>query len=250
MSALAECLRAPQAVTAVAAALTLILFAESRWLPWSPFFLIFAVLAPALPLATGAYAFGDPVAPWRDHGGFIAALGLAMLVWEHGVAYWLYERVLLRARGRDGSVFHSPTAALAEAARAAREKARMGGKTFGAVQGCYTLLWAPLAEELFYWGYLYGGLRAAMPAGMAGLITSLFFAARHLAHFMPLREGFPLAAAAAVFVNTGVTAGLNGMLFEGAHSLYPLMALHFVSNLLFLFHRPPPAQSAAEGRAL
>lgn len=159
-----------------------------------------------------------------------------MLLWEHGIAYGLYERAILRASGRQGDPYWSPTAALDAVARAAAARKGLGPKGMTAAAVVYTLLWAPLAEELFYWGYLYGDLRAGLSAAGAGLVTSLFFGARHLCHFLYPAGPFPFAAAAALFVNTGVTAACNGLLYEKTRSLWPLIALHLASNLLSAFH--------------
>lgn len=79
---------------------------------------------------------------------------------------------------------------------------------------------APLAEEVFFRGFMYGGLRARLGVPAAVLITSVFFAALHLdiQFFLPI-------------LILGIFLAL---LYEMTGSLYPGMILHVGNNLIAL----------------
>ena len=226
-------LSSPWGSVAVAALLTVIICAESRWLPWSPYFLAYAVLAAAIPLAAGGWSWGNLPELWREHSGILVTAASAMLVWELGIATWLYEKFWLRLRGHAGDPRHCPSHALEHLTEEAGRRARLGPKTSEAIFGAYTLLWAPVAEELFYWGYLYVNLRAGWPFWAAALTTSAFFGIRHATHFLYLRGRFPWPAASWLVVSTGVTAFINSQLFERIGALLPLVLIHLAANILF-----------------
>lgn len=246
--ALVDFLSSPWGSVAVAAALTLVICAESRWLPWAPYFLIYALLAPAVPVLLGGWSPGNLPALWRDHGPFILGAAAAMLIWEVGIATWLYEWIWLPARGHDGDPRHSPTHSLNLLAETAGRSAGLGPKASAAVFGCYSLVWAPVAEELFYWGYLYANLREGTSFWTASLITSFFFGIRHMAHFLFLKGRFPWPAAVWLAASTAITALINSLLFEKIQALTPLILIHLTANVLFALYaaslprpeNPPP----------
>lgn len=244
----ADFLQGPMGSLLVAMSLTLIICAESRWLPWAPYFLIYALLAPAFPMMLGGWSLGNLQDLWREHATWLIGAAAAMLIWELGVATWFYERVWLRSRGRAGDPRHSPTHAMELLTEKAGDRAHLGPRASAAVFGIYSLVWAPIAEELFYWGYLYVNLRKGMPFWTAALITSGFFGIRHATHFLFLRGRFPWAAASWLAFSTGVTALINCMLFERIQALIPLILIHLAANLLFALYAaslsrpedPPP----------
>lgn len=247
---MAEMLAGPWTSLAVALALTALVAAESRWLPWSPFFHAYAALTLAVPFLAGGWSWGSP-AVWREHAGLIAGGAAAMLLWELGAATWFYERVLLGLRNRADDPAWSPSAALDGLLAETMRRARFGARAVPAVYGAYSLVWAPLAEELFYWGYLYGNLRQALPFWAAAAITSACFGARHAIHFLFLGPGrYPWPAAAWLAASTAITGLLNSWLYERIGALSPLMAIHLAANLLFAAYAAATAASRpAPGRA-
>jgi membrane protease YdiL (CAAX protease family) len=107
-----------------------------------------------------------------------------------------------------------------------------------------------VAEELFYWGYLFGALRQGLPFWAAAAITSAFFGARHAAHFLFLGpRRYPGPAAAWLAASTAITGLINSWLYERIGALSPLMAIHLAANLLFaayaVAHRPAPGITAS-----
>jgi hypothetical protein len=79
---------------------------------------------------------------------------------------------------------------------------------------------APLAEEIFFRGFMYGGLRARLGVRWAIIVTALFFAALHFSweFLIPI-------------LILGIFLAL---LYELTGSLYPGMILHVSNNLIAL----------------
>ncbi|HLP41683.1 MAG TPA: CPBP family intramembrane glutamic endopeptidase [Fibrobacteria bacterium] len=227
-----EILLTPWGSIGVAVLLTILLFVESRLVPWAPFFLVFAALVPAVPLAAGGWSLGDPAALLRGHGADILVLGGALLFWEIIAATILHERVVLRAFGRHDDARWNPTLALLALTEKAGRRARFGPAGSAAAFGAYTLLWAPVAEELFYWGYLYGNLHEGWGPGAATVLTAGLFGVRHFAHFLFARGSPPWPAATWLVAATAATGILNSLLYERVGALGPLILLHLLANLL------------------
>ena len=83
-----------------------------------------------------------------------------------------------------------------------------------------TVVLAPIAEEILFRGFVYGGLRTVMPTGSAAVASALIFS---LAHLQPAPEA--VAAIAAI----GLALAL---LYERTRSVVPGMLLHALHNLL------------------
>jgi len=77
---------------------------------------------------------------------------------------------------------------------------------------------APVAEEIFFRGFLYGGLRPKFGALGAMLVSSIFFTALH----------FSIDA----FIPILVLGLCLAWLYERTGSLYPGILLHFANNAL------------------
>jgi uncharacterized protein len=80
---------------------------------------------------------------------------------------------------------------------------------------------APVAEEVFFRGFFFGGLRSAMPLLPAALISGLLFGSIHL-------SGGNLAAAGML----SVLGMLLAWLYERTGSLWAPITLHAVNNAL------------------
>lgn len=230
-----EVLTGPAGAWALAAAATGLAIVESGPAPWAPFLVLYALFLPWPALALGTARFGPPWPAFAAHPGTLAALSLAILAWEIGLMGYGYEKWARRSGGPPARL--SPAAAL-DALMA--EAGRRHGLSVRAVQACsaaYFLLWAPLAEELFFWGLLYPAWRPGYGAVGASALVAAWFAVRHGAHFLILRP-YPWPAALAFMASAGGAAFGNGLLFEACGSLWPLIALHSASNLLSLAIAP------------
>lgn len=234
----------------LAAAATLLAAWESAYVPWAPFLILYALALPWPGLIAGTAAFGGPWSAFGSHPALICGLSLGILAWEAGVMGFGYE-AWARKRAAGGPARRlwrfSPAAAMEFLLG---ETARRRGLSLGAVRAWaagYFLVWAPLAEEIFFWGYLYPIWRPAWGAIGASALTAAWFALRHGTHFLFLPRPYPWPAGLAFMASAGGAAFGNGLLFEACGSLWPLIALHFASNLLSLAWPPPVPKAKRNG---
>ncbi len=239
-----EFLLTPQGALCIAAGTTFLAWLESAELPWSPFLILYAIVLPLPPLLAKTFHFGSISDTFRMHAWGIGILSASILAWEIGIMGLLYERVLLNRIGKSSSPHWSATAAMDALLSATAERRRLPWKAVLAWYGFYFIAWAPLAEELFFWGYLYPVLRESNPAVTAAFIVAAFFGIRHALHFLFLPGPFPWPAAASLMASTAGAAFLNGCLYESTQSLWPLIALHLASNLISLATAPPAPATA------
>jgi membrane protease YdiL (CAAX protease family) len=230
---LRESASSPAWAWVLAGATTLLAVLESTSLPWAPFLILYALLLPLPAWIAGTARFGPWGPAFSAHPAAVIALSLAILAWEIGLMGFLYEACMRRRVGIS-PVRVSPSAAMGALLQAT---ARHRGLALRAVQtwsAAYFLLWAPVAEELFFWGFLYPAWRPAYGAVGTAALVAVWFAARHGTHFLFLRGPYPWPAALAFMASAGGAAYGNGLLFEACGSLWPLIVLHFASNLIAL----------------
>jgi membrane protease YdiL (CAAX protease family) len=223
-------LTVPGALT-VAAALTLIVLAESIFPPWAPYFILYAVLAIVIPLALGSCAFGSFRGVIARHWKLILGVFVLALIVDQGIAGWLYQGVL-DIFGAGGNPFYSLDAALADLADGAAVKFGISAADALGLYALFLLLWAPIGEELFYRGYLQGVLRSAGSFRLSALVSAAFFGIRHATHLFFLYPDIPWGAAAAWTAGAFVFGLFMSYLYEKTRSLYPLMLVHAGVNLI------------------
>ena len=226
-----DALNTPAAAWALAAATGLLAALESAAVPWAPFLIAYAALLPLPALASGSARFGPFVSAFTGHPAAVAGISLAILAWELGAMGLGYE-AFARKRFRGPPRRYSPQAAMGELMAETGCRRGLSPRAVQAWAAIYFLAWAPLAEELFFWGYLYPAWRDAYGAIPAAAVTALWFALRHGAHFLFLPKPYPWPAALAFMASAGGAAFWNGLLYEACGSLWPLIAVHFASNLL------------------
>ncbi len=215
----------------VAAAITLIVLAESYFPPWAPYFIVYAVLAILIPLFMGAYAFESFGEVIRKHWKLILGVFVLAVIVDQGVAGWLYQRIL-GAFGVGGDPFYSLDAALQKLADGAAIKFGISPDTALGLYALFILLWAPIGEELFYRGYLQGALRSAWGFRASALVSAAFFGIRHATHFFFLYPDVPWVAAASWVASAFVFGLFMSYLYEKTRSLYPLILVHAGVNLI------------------
>lgn len=94
--------------------------------------------------------------------------------------------------------------------------------TLGAISaGILIVGVAPFAEEVFFRGFLFGGLRSRMPAWAAALASGIFFGSIHLT-----------TGNLAVVAQLSVLGIVLALLYERTGSLWPPIALHLLNNAL------------------
>lgn len=218
---------------AAGTALTIIVLAESIFPPWAPYFIIYALLAVLIPLVLKSYRFGA----FRDvmRSFWLLTLGIfaIALIVDEGVFSWLYERILAAA-GLSGDAFYSLDAALTMLAEKAAGKFSITQDMAMMLYALFILIWAPIGEELFYRGYIYGTLRGCNGYIVSALVSAAFFGIRHMTHLFFLWPDVPLFASFIWVSSTFVFGLFMSWLYEKTHSLYPAILVHAGVNLVEL----------------
>ncbi|MBN2001942.1 MAG: CPBP family intramembrane metalloprotease [Anaerolineae bacterium] len=218
-------------VIGISIGLTVIVLIESIFPPWAPYFILYALLALALPLVLRSYEFGSFGTVLKSNWRLVLAVFAIVLIWDEGITTWLYERVL-DSFGLGGNPYYSLNAAIGMLADAAAQKFNIAADEALMFYALFVLVWAPIGEELFYRGYVQGTLRQNHRFSTAALISAAFFGIRHATHLFFLWPNVPLVAAASWVLGTFVFGLLMSYLYEKTHSLYPPILIHFVGNLI------------------
>lgn len=207
----------------------LVLF-ESVVPPWAPYFIIYALLALILPVFLGAYNFGQFADVIKQWWKLILAVFFIALVWDQGICTFLQDK-LLGLAGKAQDPFYSLSAALVMLSEKAGIKFGISAEAAMLLYAAFVLLWAPVAEELFYRGYVQGALRKDLGLMPAVLMSAAFFAVRHMTHFVFLTPDIPWFASAGWAVSTFGFGLLMSYLYEKTQSLWPPVLIHFAVNI-------------------
>jgi membrane protease YdiL (CAAX protease family) len=96
------------------------------------------------------------------------------------------------------------------------------GAVAAVVIGLLVVLAAPISEEIFFRGFLFGGLRRGLPFVGAAVVSALIFGAFHYTGVRSLTVLPQLAALGLVLA----------WVYERTGSIYPTMAIHAVNNAI------------------
>jgi len=98
-----------------------------------------------------------------------------------------------------------------------------GEGTAGAVAaGLLIVFAAPFSEEVFFRGFIFGGLRSRLPFPIAGLISACIFGAFH----------YTGTGSLAVLPQLAILGLVLAWVYEETGSIYPTMAIHAFNNAL------------------
>jgi len=100
------------------------------------------------------------------------------------------------------------------------------------IYGLFVIIWAPIGEELFYRGYIYGDLREKYSFWFSTIISTVFFSIRHMTHFLFLLPLYPTFAASFWAIHTFIFEMFMCYIYEKTENLYSVMITHFLYNLL------------------
>jgi membrane protease YdiL (CAAX protease family) len=212
-----------------------------RWPWWTPVVALAIGLVAVLPLVLVLDPLDFPFRATVGEGLFVALL-LA-------VAFALASRFGTRPRAADLGLRSTPARAavgwvlvarISYAILAAIYVAAAGHVTpnipVRAVGGASTLdkvdlvlavvLLAPVGEELFFRGFLYGGLRGKLPVFWAALLSGGLFGAVHPIYGGTAWNLVPVLALGGIAMC---------LLYERTGSLWPAIAFHFVMNVGVLY---------------
>lgn len=213
-------------VLVTAVFLTLVAALENSVLPWSPFYVLYALLALALPLWLRTYRFGSlrKVRWWHWLAGIVAAVLIQVV---GGLFLGLLVPQLFS--GMDETIVNISAALMAMYETAAT---RLNSDP-ATIQTAYMLmifLWAAFGEELFYRGYMQGTLQKSLGFNQAMLISAAFFAVRHATQLLLLWPDYPFVASLAWMLFGFVFGLLMSYLYKRTNSLILPVFIHFVLN--------------------
>ncbi len=213
------------------------LLENTRLVPWSPFYVLYAGLAIGIPLWLGAYRFG-PIAAVRWWHWLAGALAAVLLQVIGGVFFaFLVPQVGALLGVRDG-LLETPAYSISAALQALFQVSALRFQASPeAIANAYLLfifLWAGLGEELFYRGYLHGVLRTRLGFGLAALVSAGFFAIRHAFQLALLWPAYPWWAAFSWMIFAFFFGILMSCLYERRGSLYLPVWIHAIFNALAL----------------
>ena len=224
-------MRGPFAVIALTLTLTVLCFIESaKMVPWSPYFILFAILTIVLP----RFFDSTPIRPTKMHGrklwAFMAFMTIVSCAIDTGIFVvawdWLLARINL-----SGKPFYSMAGALTYLIEVVSKERNLTLLKAQAIFGAFMLLWAPIGEELFYRGYVYGSLKESYSRRTALLITCFLFAIRHVTHFFYLWSTVSVAGIEWA-VDVFIIGAVFTYVYERVGGLMPVMILHFLVNVL------------------
>ena len=217
-----------QGVVGTAVLITLIAALENSVLPWSPFYVVQALLALTIPLALGTYRFGSlrAVRWWHWLVGIVAAV-LIQLV--GGLFLGLLVPQLFS--GMEETAV-SIGAALMAMYETAADRLNSDPQTIQTAYMLMIFLWAAFGEELFYRGYMQGALQKSLGFNRAMLISAGFFALRHATQLLLLWPNYPFVAALAWMIFSFAFGLLMSYLYKRTNSLILPIFIHFILNAI------------------
>lgn len=213
-----------------ATTLTTIVLLESIFPSWAPYFIVYAVLAIALPLWLKTPRW-DWKNIFKEHWKATVVFLLALLVWEIAISNLLYEWILA-VNGKGGDAFWSVSLAIDRVAQGAASKFGIDKGSALLLYGAFFLLWAPIGEEMFYRGYLQEVLRQDERGCASLIVPAAFFGLRHATHFFFLWPDVSYGAALVWALGAFVGGIIIALLYEGTRSIWPPILVHFSVNLI------------------
>ncbi len=215
---------------------TLIAYYESSKAPWSPFLILSALLCLFLPwpYALTWLSPGFSLHYWL-HSFPLQLFALTLvfqLLWDQIFWAFFYEKILKKYFSRR-LPYYSILQATENLMETGRTKHGLSKQKIQLIFGMFILVWAPIAENCFYWGFLYSGLRSQWDFLTSSLVVSLLFALRHVFQFGILKP-IPWPASIALGINTLGSGILMSYLFEKTASLWPLILIHLLLNAIWM----------------
>ena len=218
----------------VALAFTVLAYLEHTFAPWAPFYVGYAILATALPVALGTYRFGSVrgMRLWVWGLGIVLGVGLQAVA---GLWFGLVWPAVLSAAGVPAESLTLPhysfPAALPAMLGVAADRLGMEPSTVLLAYVAFIVVWAGAGEELFFRGYLQETIARAGGFWVGALVSAGFFGLRHLTQLFLMPE-YPWPAALSWALFSVVLGVVFGLLYEKTRSLYAPILVHYVFNLV------------------
>lgn len=208
--------------------LTLLALLENGPLPWSPFYVLYALFAVAIPLWLRTYRFGR----LRETAWWHWLLALVAVAVLHALGGAIFGGLVPLVFGDVlGDPYHDVAAALAAMWNEAAARLDLSAAVVQSAYLAFIFVWAGVGEELFYRGYLQGVLRRRRGPAAAVLVAAAFFAVRHAVQFALLWPAYPVVAAAAWVAFAFIFGVAMGALYERTGSLTLPVFIHVLFNV-------------------
>ena len=218
-------------VVGLAIALTILSALESCIFPWSPYFVIYAILTITIPIYFKTYKIkGFDKNTVKLFAKFLLISIVFMMLSKLGYA------LILEYLSLAGNVFYDMDYALFELGKIVGDRLNMPIFDAMLIYGFYMFLWAPIGEELFYRGFLFEMLNRKYPFAVSALISSLFFGVRHLVHFLLLPR-YPVFAGLFYFYIAFFYGLIMAYAYKKTENIYVPIGLHFLTNIFSAFMR-------------
>jgi membrane protease YdiL (CAAX protease family) len=170
-------------VLLVVVLLTVLCRVETTAVPWSPYFIFYGLLALLIPLWLGSVPIratrlsGKPL--WRLTA-MVAVLAISI---DSGIFTIAYDSLL--AHLGLAQPFYSISGATNLLIQTVSVRQQISLLAAMGIFGLFVLLWAPVAEELFYRGYVYTSLKQHLPLAAAwGISVAAFWPASRTVHYL------------------------------------------------------------------
>ena len=229
---LEEKLSGPHNAVIIAIILTILVAIESIYvIPWAPYFLIYAALAIMIPYWLHAYKFRKirELGEKEQLTMFVIFLGISFIVLL--TVDFIYS-FLLSTYGLKLDPMYDLSAALENLAFVAAGKFNITTESAFLIYAIYVMIWAPIGEELFYRGYLYGELRKKYGIITSNIISSFLFGIRHATHFLFLLPDYPLIPGLYWSLHAFIFGIIIAYAYEKTDNLCIPMLIHFLFNLI------------------
>ena len=224
-------------VLLVVVVLTVLCRIETTTAPWAPYFLAYGTLALLIPLVVGMAPIRATKRAGKALWKLTAAVATVAILIDSGVFTLAYDAVLQHVGLYQP--FYSISAATNLMVETVATRQHVSPIAAMGIFGVITLLWAPVVEELFYRGYVYGSLKRHLPLAAAWGISVLAFGLRHVIHFFYLWP--QVSVAGMVWACSMLIFGsLMTWLYERTGGLGPSMVVHLLVNMAGILAAPLP----------
>jgi membrane protease YdiL (CAAX protease family) len=224
-------------VLLVVVALTVLCRVETTNAPWSPYFFAFGALALLVPLVVGVAPIRATKIAGKALWKLTAATAAVAILIDSGVFVLAYDAVLQHLGLYQP--FYSISSATNLMVETVAQRQHLSATAAMGIFGVMVLLWAPVAEELFYRGYVYGSLKRHLPLATAWGISVAVFGLRHVIHFFYLWPKPSVAGMVWAF-SMLIFGSLMTWLYERTGGLGPSMVVHLLVNMAGVLAAPLP----------
>ena len=230
MTNIKDKLISPTGIITVSSILLVLATIESFLVPWSPYFFVFAVIASIIPLYPGTIRFGKFKKVFSSKLLFIIIFWIVMIIWDQ-LTSGSIEKKILSALNIAGDPYYSLPAFIDAILNKITIKMNISLMIAQLLFAFIAVIWAPIGEEFFYRGYIFGGLRDKYGFVISSVISSFFFSVRHMLPVLFLLPDFYWIPALNWGLLTFVYGMMSSLLYEKTGSLYPCMIGHALVNV-------------------